>query len=193
MSSLRRTTTLLAAALLTAGLTTGCSGLQGTGDGDYVPGAKGNNVAEIAVDDRESPIELSGTTLEGEELDLADLRGEVVVVNVWWSGCGPCRSEMPMLVEAAEELDARFVGINIRNYSEAEARTFEKRYGVTYPSLYDPGSETLLAFGSRYMPRSMPSTVVLDREGRAAALISGAIPSRTTLAEVVEEVAAQDG
>jgi thiol-disulfide isomerase/thioredoxin len=189
MSPLRRTTSLLAVALLTAG----CSGIQGTGDGDYVPGGTGNNVAVVAVDDREAPIELTGTTLDGEELDLDDLRGEVVVVNVWWSGCGPCRSEMPMLVGAAEELDAEFVGINIRDYSDSAARAFEKKYGVTYPSIYDPGSETLLAFGNRYFPRSMPSTVVLDRDGRAAALISGPIPSRTTLDEVVEEVAADDG
>jgi thiol-disulfide isomerase/thioredoxin len=172
---------------------TACSGLQGTGDGDYVPGGDGNNVAEVAVDDRESPLELSGTTVDGEELDLEDLRGEVVVVNVWWSGCAPCRSEMPMLVEAADELDAEFVGINIRDISASAARAFEDRYDVTYPSLYDPGSETLLAFGAKRAPRSMPSTVVLDRDGRVAALVSGAIPSRTTLDALVEEVAAEDG
>ncbi|MCD4533459.1 TlpA family protein disulfide reductase [Nocardioides sp. cx-169] len=193
MSSLRRIAAPLLVTLLTAGLTAGCSGLQGTGDGDYVPGAKGNNVAEVAVEERESPIELSGTTLDGEELALDDLRGEVVVVNVWWSQCAPCRSEMPMLVEASEELDATFVGINIRNSSEAEARTFETKYGVTYPSIHDPGSETLLAFGTRYFPRSMPSTVVLDREGRVASLVSGPIPSRTTLEALVEGAAAADG
>lgn len=188
-SALRRTASLLAVALLASG----CSGLQGTGDGDYVPGETGNNATEVAVDDREAPVDLDGTTLDGEGLELDDLRGEVVVVNVWWSGCAPCRAEMPMLVEAAADLDAKFVGINIREQSEAAARAFEKRYGVTYPSIYDPGSETVLAFGNKYFPRSMPSTVVLDRDGRVAALVSGPIPSRTTLDTIVEKVAAEDG
>ena len=58
------------------------------------------NVTEVAIDDREGPVELAGETVQGDDLDLADLRGQVVVVNVWWSLCGPCRSEMPMLVDA---------------------------------------------------------------------------------------------
>ncbi|MCW2850499.1 MAG: hypothetical protein JWM84_163 [Nocardioides sp.] len=188
-SALRRTASLLTVALLASG----CSGLQGTGNGDYVPGDPGNTVNEIAVDDREAPVDLDGTTIDGERLELDDLRGEVVVVNVWWSGCAPCRSEMPMLVQAAADLDAEFVGINIRDNSDAAARAFEDRYAVTYPSIYDPGSETLLSFGKKYFPRAMPSTVVLDRDGRVAALVNGAIPSRTTLDAIVEKVAATDG
>ena len=64
---------------------------------------------------------------------------------------------------------------------------------MTYPSIYDDGGETLLQFG-RYRPRLPPTTLVLDREGRVAALLSGAMPSKTTLVELVEEVAAaRDG
>ena len=187
-ASLRRAATLAVTLLVTL---TGCSGLSGTGDGDYVPGE--GQVAQIAVEDREAPVEVTGTTLEGDPLDLADFRGDVTVVNVWWSGCGPCRSEMPMLVELAGESDAAFVGINIRDQSREAAQALERSAGVTYPSLYDPGSETLLEFGAKYSPRSMPSTMVLDREGRIAALISGAIPSKLTLSDVIEEVAAEDG
>ena len=169
----------------------GCTSLRGTNDGGYVPGEGG--VIEIALDNREKAVEIDAETVEGGPLDLADLRGEVVVVNVWWSGCAPCRLEMPMLVEASEELDAKFVGINTRDPSIASVRAFEEAAGVTYPSYYDPGGETLLAFGSRFSPRAMPSTLVLDREGRVAAVISGAIPSKTTLADLVEEIAAEDG
>ena len=173
-------------------LLSGCSDFAGTGDLDYVPG-KGN-VTEVALGDREDPVEVSGDTVQGDRLDLADLRGQVVVVNVWWSLCGPCRTEMPMLVEAEADLPAdetAFVGINIRDAAPENAAAFERDLGVDYPSIYDPGSETLDEFG-RYRPSSMPSTAILDRDGRVAALISGAIPSRSTLTTLVEDLLAED-
>lgn len=152
------------------------------------------NVTEVARGDREDPVEVRGETVAGEELDLADLRGQVVVVNVWWSLCGPCRAEMPMLVEAAAELpgaETEFVGINIRDLAPENAAAFERDRGVDYPSIYDPGSETLDEFG-RYRPSSMPSTVILDRQGRVAALVSGAIPSKTTVTTLVEDLLAEE-
>jgi thiol-disulfide isomerase/thioredoxin len=181
-----------AAALALALLLTGCSDISGTGDLDYVPGD--GQVIEVAQAEREEPVEISGETVQGEALDLADLRGQVVVVNMWWSGCGPCIKEMPMLVEAEAELpaaDTEFVGINIRDLSTDNAAAFERARGVDYPSIYDPGSETLARFGS-YEPYSPPATLVLDREGRVAALINGPVPSRTTLTSLVEDVAAED-
>jgi len=164
----------------------------GTGDGDYVPGE--GNVTEVAPGDRETPVAVSGETVQGDQLDLADLRGRVVVVNVWWSGCGPCRSEMPMLVDAQSELpadDTAFVGINIRDLAPENAAAFERDLGVDYPSIYDPGSETLDEFG-RYRPASMPSTAILDRDGRVAVLISGEIPSETTVVTLVEDLLDED-
>lgn len=152
-------------------------------------------VVQVEPADREDPVQVSGETVQGEPLDLADFRGEVVVVNVWWSGCGPCRTEMPMLVEAEEELPAdqvEFVGINIRDASTENAAAFERQLGVDYPSLYDPGSQTLLRFGS-YQPYAPPSTLLLDEEGRVAALVNGPIPSKATLTELVEEIAAEQG
>ncbi len=147
-------------------------------------------VVEVAIDDREGPVDLAGETVQGDDLDLADLRGQVVVVNMWWSGCGPCRTEMPMLVEAQGELpadDTEFVGINIRDQAPENAEAFERDLGVDYPSIYDPGSELLDAFG-RYTPYAPPTTLVLDREGRVAALINGPVPSKSTLTTVVEDV-----
>ena len=132
--------------------------------------------------------------MQGDDLDLADLRGQVVVVNVWWSLCGPCRSEMPMLVDAEAALPAEeteFVGINIRDLAPENAAAFERDRGVDYPSIYDPGSETLDEFG-RYRPASMPATAVLDREGKVAALISGPVPSETTIVTLVEDLLDED-
>lgn len=150
-------------------------------------------MVEVALDEREGPVDLAGETVQGEDLDLADLRGRVVVVNLWWSGCGPCIKEMPMLVDAQAELpgaETEFVGINIRDLAPENAAAFERDAGVDYPSIYDPGSETLDEFG-RYTPYAPPTTWVLDREGRVAALVNGPIPSKSTLITVVEDVLAE--
>ncbi|TIC89258.1 TlpA family protein disulfide reductase [Nocardioides sp. GY 10113] len=179
------------AGLALALLATGCSSVEGTEGKEYIAGD--SQVVEVAEVDREEPVEVAGTTVAGDDLDLVDLRGQVVVVNVWWSGCGPCRTEMPMLVEAEQSLSAdhpgqvSFVGINIRDAAPENAAAFERDRGVDYPSLYDPGSKTLLGFG-RYAPYAPPATLVLDTDGRVAALINGPIPSRSTLTTLVEEL-----
>jgi len=177
----------LAACLL---VLTGCSSLSGTGEKGYITGD--GRVSTVAADDRGDPVELSGEDLDGEPLDLADTRGTVTVVNVWGSWCPPCRAEMPELVEAAEETSgvASFVGINIREPSAAQAQAFMRKVGAEFPSFSSPDGKALLAFSGTLGPRSIPSTVVLDAEGRVAASIIGAIPSKLTLTDLVEEVAA---
>ena len=172
----------------------GCSEVNGTGDLDYVAGD--GQVREIPAADREGPVDVSGTTVDGEALDLDDMRGKVVVVNLWWSGCVPCRTEMPMLVAAEDQLEAdypgqvTFVGINIRDSAAETAASFERDLGVDYPSIYDPGSKTSLGFG-KYQPVAPPTTWVLDAEGRVAALVSGPIPSKNTLTTVVSDVVSE--
>lgn len=185
-----RTTRALRRALVPAGTAVllgalvGCSGLEGTNENGYISGD--GQTVEYPVADRGEPVELRGETLTGEELDLASTRGKVTVVNVWWSGCGPCRSEMPMLQQASEELagTAAFVGINTRDHSAANGLAFERDLGVRYPSIYAPDGRALLAFDG--VPRALPSTLVLDAEGRVAAKISGEIPSKQTIVDVVE-------
>lgn len=187
----RRATRVLAGLAGVLALTTACSDVGGTDDLEYVGG--NGKVVEVGIDDRQDPVEISGTTVQGEPLDIADLRGKAVVLNVWWSGCGPCRSEMPMLVEAEQELgedQVAFVGINIRDLAPENAAAFERDRGVDYPSLYDPGSETLGALGS-FETVAVPATYVLDREGRVAALMNGPVPSKSTLVTLVEDVLAE--
>ena len=176
--------------MLAVALLSGCSGLSGTDDLEFIQGD--GNVLQVPIEDREDPVEISGDSAAGEAVDLADWRGDVVVVNVWGSWCGPCRGEAPMLVDAAAELDARFVGIAIRD-EPSRTLAFEREFGVEYPSIDDPGSEQLLEFGPQYASKATPSTYVLDRQGRVAALISGPVPSLGTLRDLVEEVAAEDG
>lgn len=191
---LRRRLPLVVAALAaTAAMATACTEANGTEGKNYVSGD--GLVTVVDASDRGRPVEVSGETLDGDHLDLADLRGQVVVVNVWGAWCPECRAEAPSLVQAESELpdDAQVVGVDIRETSKDNPLAFERTFGVTWPSIYDPGSETLLSFPPPYNPRETPSTMVLDREGRLAALIRGQLPSTRTLLDVVDQVAAEHG
>lgn len=169
-------------------LLSGCSSLEGTGDKGFVSGD--GTVRAVKAVDRGDTVVLSGEDLEGNPLDIADLRGKPLVVVVWGSWCGPCVAEAPDVVAAAEELEgeAGFVGINSRDPSTAEALAFERKYDVPYPSFYSPDGAELLAFHGKLGPRSIPAFVVLDEEGRIAASILGGLPSTQTLVDLVEDV-----
>lgn len=177
------------ATLVVGAALAGCSDAPSTGDQGFV-GADGI-VTQLDPGERQQPGTVEGETLEGEPLSLDQYRGKVVVLNVWGSWCGPCRKEAPALAEAARELggdDVAFVGINTRDMSQDQGLAFQRRYDVPYPSLFDPSGRSLLAFSGTLNPSAIPSTVVLDRDGRVAASILGEIPSRVTLVDVVEDV-----
>jgi thiol-disulfide isomerase/thioredoxin len=173
------------AALLAAALLAGCSGFSG-GNKGYIEGD--GAVAVVPDGGRGEPVVLSGTTMQGENLDLNDLRGSVVVVNVWYASCKPCRNEAPDLQKAATELagsGVKFLGLNIRDDPET-ALAFERTFAITYPSLRDGGPK-LTALRGGLAPGAVPSTVVLDRQGRIAAGISGET-TRSTLVGIVQDV-----
>ncbi|MBA2955620.1 redoxin family protein [Nocardioides sp. MAH-18] len=179
---------LACAALLLSGPLSGCSSLEGTGDKGFVSGD--GTVRTVKAADRGEPVALAGEDLDGEPLDLADFRGKPTVVAVWGAWCGPCRAEAPEVVAAAEELDGRasFVGLNTRDPSTAKPLAFQRRFEVPYPSFFSPGGEEMLAFRGTIGPRSIPSFVVLDGEGRIAGSILGPLPSKQTLVDLVEDV-----
>lgn len=166
----------------------GCSGLSGTGDKGYISGT--GVPVEVRPTDREEPVELTGTDLEGADVDLADLRGKPVVVNVWASWCPPCRVEQPDLNEAYAELgeEVTFVGLNIRDASRDNARAYVRNFEVPYASVYSADGAALLPFAGTLTPKSIPSTVVLDAEGRIAASVNGRVPTTQTLLSLVEAV-----
>ena len=194
LPAVRRTTTALAAVLLASTGLTACSDDVGSsGDAGFVSG-KGV-ITRLAVDDRKEPGEVAGETLEGEPISLEDFEGKTVVVNVWGSWCAPCRAEAPDLVAASEELaadDVEFLGINSRDLDRAAAQAFQRRFEVPYPSIYDQQGKTLLAFRGTLSPNAIPSTVVIDAEGRVAASVIGEV-SRSTLVGLVEDVMAGEG
>jgi thiol-disulfide isomerase/thioredoxin len=185
---LARALAVLTAVVLGA---SGCSaGIGGSGDQGYIDGE--GVITLLKVADRKKPGDVSGTTLEGKDLSLASYAGKVVVVNVWGAWCPPCRAEADDLAAAARELAPQgvvFVGINSRDPSKDNATAFQRTYDVPYPSIYDPGGRNLLAFHGTLTPNSIPATVIIDARGRVAASILGAVTSKTTLVDLVEDVA----
>ena len=167
---------LLAAPLLLTGCA-GTSGADASGATDYEFGrlATGPDGLFPEAGRRPAPA-LAGTTLQGEPLDVATLRGQVVVLNFWADWCGPCRAEAPFLNAVAastRERGVRFVGVNVKNDRDS-ALAFERVSGTPYPSLYDQPGALLLRF-RKVVPQTPPSTMLLDRQGRLAGIFNGGV------------------
>lgn len=134
----------------------------------------GIGLTVIPEGERGEPLELAGVDLDGEPLALSDSRGEVTVVNSWATWCPPCRTEMPEFAEVAEKLAGQgvtFVGINVQD-DPAGAREYTA--DTPYPSIVDDDG-SLVAQIPDVPPRSLPVTVILDRQGRIAVRIVGPI------------------
>jgi thiol-disulfide isomerase/thioredoxin len=162
-----------AAAIVLLVALTGCTDGKVTPDSSngqrYVSGD--GTVEVIDPAERKPAPDLTGTTLDGGAFNLADLRGRVVVLNVWASWCAPCRAEAPSLERVSEKLanqGVRFVGINTRD-TDDNARAFERRFGISYPSVVDRDGALLLRFKETLPPQAIPTTLVIDRGGRMAA------------------------
>ena len=163
---------------------------------DTAERAASGDGAEPGVDiypagDRADAPDLEGTTLDGDPLALSDWAGDIVVINVWGSWCAPCRAETPDLVRLANETQekgVRFLGVDTRdNLSSAQA--FVEKFKVPYPSLFDDDGRSLLAFRDVIPTAVIPSTVVIDRQGRIAARIIGPVTYNTLHALLEEELA----
>ncbi|AKK10281.1 TlpA disulfide reductase family protein [Corynebacterium uterequi] len=147
------------------------------------------------VQERKPLAGFSGESLmeQGSTIDLADFAGQVVVLNAWGQWCAPCRAEVDDLQLAHEQLQADGVGtvlgINVRDYQRQAAQDFVVDNGVTYPSIYDPPFKTALALGG--VPSSViPTTVILDKQHRPAAVFLREVTSDEIIS-AVQEVAGE--
>jgi thiol-disulfide isomerase/thioredoxin len=132
----------------------------------------GNGVATfIPKADRKAAPAISGPTLDGKTFTAEN--GKVLVLNVWASWCSPCRAEAPALEElSTAHPEVQFLGVLTRD-SLVAARAFVERFGINYPSLTDDA--ILLKFHGQLIPNAIPTTLIIDRDGKIAARISGEI------------------
>lgn len=152
-----------------------CSGAPVPRDGVTVGD---DQLTRIPATDRSAPLQLRGPSLDGQPLDLAGMRGHVVVVNVWYAGCGPCRAEAPTLADVARTSSAagvEFVGVNTSYDNTAEAKAYEKSFAITYPSFDDSDNKLESILRAKAKFRASPTTLVLDKQGRVAARINGPV------------------
>lgn len=144
-------------------------------DSGYVAGD--GSFATWSDGDRGDAVALSGTTYDGDPVDLADWRGDVVVLNFWYAACPPCRAEAPDLRAIAEDYaddGVRLLGVNPRD-DVGTAQAFERTFEVPYPSVHDQDAAAVAALEGLVPLQAMPSTVVLDADGRVAARILGQV------------------
>jgi thiol-disulfide isomerase/thioredoxin len=184
---------VLPALVLLGSALTGCAGASavqsgaGSGDSRYVAG---NGVSEIVKDRKPAPA-VRGTTLDGKPLALADFTGKIIVVNFWASWCAPCRAEAPTMEKVYEETKpsgVQFVGVDIKDGKD-NAQAFLRTYQIGYPSLYDQAGQIALAFRD-IPPNAVPSTLVIDRQGKIAARAIGSV-SYSPLRDIVTRLAAE--
>ena len=150
------------------------------------------STVEIPATDRDEPVTYEATLDNGETVSSSDFSGSVHVVNFWYSSCPPCRLEAPDLAAlSVTYLDVPFLGVNVLDTAET-SRTFAKEFDVPYPSVLDAKTASVqLAFAGSVPPNAVPTTLVVDSEGRVAARISGLVRDPSILAAMIDSVVAE--
>jgi peroxiredoxin len=138
-------------------------------------------------------LPFTGETESGQMLDSKALEGQVVVMNWWYSSCAPCRAEAPdlqALHEQFKDQGVQFVGVNVRDTAET-ALAFDRKFGISFPSIMDAQSGSVsLAFQGVVSPQAVPTTLVIDKEGKVASRILGRIDP-SILKTLIETVVAE--
>ncbi|NUU06809.1 TlpA disulfide reductase family protein [Leifsonia sp. C5G2] len=190
---------LVAAAAATTLVLAGCTAddslakqyRSGSGQ-NYIAGD--GTVSEYAAANRGEPVSFAGTLQDGTKVSSSDYAGKVLVVNFWYAGCPPCRVEAPDLQSLSQKYAAQgvdFLGVNLYDSAQTAA-SFEKDKGVTYPSVLDRDTgSVLLAFSKTVPPKATPTTLVVDKKGRVAARILGAIPGKSILDTLISDAVAE--
>jgi len=157
---------------------------------NYIAGD--GTVTEFALGSRPGFEAFVGTTESGQVLDSSAFEGNVIVMNWWYSACAPCRAEASDLAMLSVEFEdsVQFVGVNVRDTAET-ALAFDRNFRIEYPSVIDAQSgQVSLAFTGVVSPQAVPTTIVIDRDGKVASRILGRIEAsilRTLIQTVVDQ------
>ncbi|MGN7799901.1 TlpA disulfide reductase family protein [Leifsonia sp. 22587] len=195
----RLVASVVAIAAATALALTGCTANDSlatqyrSGNGqNYIAGD--GTVSEYAASNRGEAVAFTGTLQDGSTVSSRQYAGKVLVVNFWYAGCPPCRVEAPALQELSQKYADQgvdFLGVNLYDSAQTAA-SFEKDKGVTYPSVLDRDTgSVLLAFSKTVPPKATPTTLVVDKQGRVAARILGAIPDKSILDSLISDAVAE--
>jgi thiol-disulfide isomerase/thioredoxin len=185
---------IVAAVLALTACSTGRDAVARGGDFQFVSPGGQTKIFYDPPQTRGRILELAGEDLlkPGERVALSDYTGKVVVLNIWGSWCGPCRAEMPELQRVYDQTrnsGVQLLGVDVRDEVRTAPQDFVRNLGVTFPSIYDPPGRSLLTL--KGYPRSVvPSTIVLDREHRVAAVFLTAVRD-TDLLPVVGRIATE--
>lgn len=170
----RKLILVLSCLILTACATPNAA-IQNSGEAGFISGD--GTATFLNVEDRKSAPELIALDFNGKEIDLKNYKNKVVVLNVWGSWCGPCRKEAKELQELYvknKDSGVEFIGINIRD-SKVSAEKFITNFGITYPNIFDRDGVKLLGFKDTLPANAIPSTVLVDKNGKVAARQLGPI------------------
>ena len=154
-----------------------------SGDGAYL---------ELPPEQRDGPVQFEGTDEFGDEVTSEQFADTVTVVNFWYAGCPPCRLEAPDLAAVANDYgDVAFLGVNTLDGADVALR-FAEDNDIPYRSVLDASTASVqLAFAGTVAPNAVPTTLILDREGRVAGRISGLIADRSILESMIDRVLAE--
>ena len=194
MSKVRYPLARLGAVALLMVAAAGCSTAEG-GDSGFVSGD--GSITQVDAADREPAPTLEGESLTGKSISTDEFGGQALVINVWGSWCGPCRSEAPELVEASKQLTSKnvqFIGLTTKSQAgegtPSQDTEFAKEAGFSFPSIQDYDGEQQLKFVDSLPAAAIPTTWIIDAEGRVAAQIRGETTA-STLIGLVEDVQAE--
>lgn len=178
---------VVAAVVLLAGCAAPSGATTDTADQGYVSGD--GSVRTWDPGDRPGPAVVTGTDFDDGAIDTADWAGDVVILNTWYAGCPPCRSEAPTLAALADELEddgVRFLGINTEDEAPT-AQAFERNFSVPYPSVQDNTGAVVARLSGTVPLQAVPSTIVLDTDHMVAARVIGEV-DRSTLEALIQDV-----
>ncbi|MDO4241452.1 MAG: redoxin domain-containing protein [Microbacteriaceae bacterium] len=179
------------AVLVAVGLLVGIAGCSGN---DPLAQQLGNNsrdraAVSVPAAERKAAVDFRGTDEHGRVIAAADFRGKVTVINFWYAACAPCRAEIGDLVAAAaEHAEVKFLGVNTRDQKE-QAQQFATEFRVPYPSILDlaGGRSVQAAFAESVPLNAVPTTLILDKQGRVAHRILGQIAGKSQLDTLIKE------